>query len=88
MCVCVTHVGACPLLAGHLLLLGVGSCHLQVEHGLEPCGASVDPLTPLIILINTTKLQEIKNGLLPQCQVIYPTYNYFNPVYNELVEAL
>lgn len=45
-----THVRPRPLLACQFLLLCVGSGHLQVEHWFQPGGASVDPLTPLIIL--------------------------------------
>lgn len=51
-CVDITHVRSCPLLPGQLLLLSVGRGHLQVKHRLQPSGASIDPLTPLIILIN------------------------------------
>lgn len=47
----VTHIGSRPQLAGQLLLLRVGGGHLQVEHRLQPGGAAVDPLTPLIILM-------------------------------------
>lgn len=47
-----THVRPSPLLARQFLLLGVGGGQLQVEHGLQPGGASVDPLAPLIVLIS------------------------------------
>lgn len=43
------HVRSIPLLASQLLLLGVGGGHLQVEHWLQPGGASINPLTPLVI---------------------------------------
>ena len=49
----ITHVGSGPLLAGQLLLLGVGRGQLEVEHGLQPGGASVDPLAPLVVLRNS-----------------------------------
>lgn len=47
-----THVGPRPLLACQFLLLRVGGGQFQVEHRLQPGGASVDPLAPLIVLIN------------------------------------
>lgn len=47
-----THVGPSPLLACQFLLLGVGCGQLQVEHWLQSGGASVDPLAPLVVLMN------------------------------------
>lgn len=48
-----THVRPSPLLACQFLLLGVGGGQLQVEHWLQSGGASVDPLAPLIVLMNS-----------------------------------
>lgn len=59
MYIYVTHVRSCPLLPCELLLLGVGGGHLQVEHWLQPGGASIDPFTPLIILINAKQQKEV-----------------------------
>lgn len=63
-----THVGSRPLLAGQLLLLRAGGGHLQVEHGFQPGGASVDPLAPLIVLtqqeraLNPHRLHRTRGG--------------------------
>ena len=57
----ITHVGSGPLLAGQLLLVGVGRGQLEVEHGLQPGGASVDPLAPLVVLTDGPGTQK---GLL------------------------
>lgn len=48
-----THVRPSPLLACQFLLLGVGGRQLQVEHWLQSGGASVDPLAPLVVLMNS-----------------------------------
>ncbi len=50
---CVTHVRMCCLLDSQHLVLDVGRGHLHVKHWLKPGGASIDPLTPVITLINT-----------------------------------
>ena len=70
-----THVRSCPLLTSQLLLLGVGGCHFQVEHWLQPGRASINPLTPLIILININQHRAF---------ILFSWSINFNPAYSLL----
>lgn len=62
-----THVRSSPLLASQFLLLGVGGGQLQVEHWLQSGRASVNPLAPLIVLMNIKQNVDVTPHFVAIC---------------------